>query len=275
MKMHGAAIVICIIATSCVPDTGTRVTSGSGNGSGGNGPDPSAPESDAFPAGAVSFFYRLACPFQWSEYEDAAGRVIVGANQGLPRGTRVGKPLSSGENRMHTHTLSAVVAIDSAQISAPEAGNGVLADPMMCSFAGTTDPAPADVPYRQLLVCKKMVEPKANSLALPAKLHMYFDLDACPSGWKPAPSTEGRIVVGLPLQAPADMPMGGDPITSPEPRTHTHTFSSTVMVPAHGVSALNGFGGIFGKTGSYPIDGKSDPAAIDVPMISLLHCEKQ
>lgn len=274
MKIHWAAIVGCIVATSCGADSNTQSGSGSGNGSGGNGPPTGVPEGDAFPAGAVSFFYRLACPTDWSAYEDAAGRVIVAANDGLPRGTLVGKPLSSGEDRVHTHTLSAEVAIDSTLITAPEVGNPVLTQPTAHTFTGTTDPVPAGVPYRQLLACKKTHEPSNEALPLPAKLHMYFDLDACPSGWKSATATKGRIVVGLPPQAPADMPMGGDPLTTPAPRTHTHVFSSSFVAPSHGVSALSGAGASYGKIGTYPIEGKSDPAAIDIPMISLLHCEK-
>ncbi|HRI70242.1 MAG TPA: hypothetical protein PK156_38690, partial [Polyangium sp.] len=86
MKTHSAAIVVCIIAASCVADPDPGAGSGGGPGSGGNGsgngPPTTVPEGDAFPAGAVSFFYRFACPYDWSAYQDAAGRVIVGANQG-------------------------------------------------------------------------------------------------------------------------------------------------------------------------------------------------
>lgn len=274
MKIHWAAILVCMTATSCVIDTGTQSGAG-GNDPGGNGPDAGLPEGDALPAGAVSFFYRLACPFDWTAHQDAAGRVIVGANVGLPRGTLIGKPLSSGEDRVHTHTLSADVTIAAAAITAPETGTGVLTHPMTYTLTGTTDPVAADVPYRQLLVCKKRGAPKINASPLPPKLHMYFDLDACPAGWKPATATAGRILVGLAPQVPADMPFGGDPMTSPEPRTHSHGFSSTLVAPPHAVTAFDGGMGMFGKTGSYPIDGESDPAAIDIPMISLLHCEKQ
>lgn len=279
MKIYGSAMILLLIGASCASDPGSSGSNGGNgvgaNGGNGQGAGPSVPDGDAFPAGAVSFFYRLACPFEWSEYADGAGRVIVGANEGLPSGTLMGKPLSNGENRTHTHTLSADVMLASAQISAPEMGNNVLTAPMTYSFAGTTDAIAADVPYRQLLVCKKMENPRADVLPLPAKLHTYFDLDVCPSGWKSATSTAGRILIGLPGQAPADTPWGGAPMTSPAPRTHTHVFASTLVVPPNSVTAFDGFGGIFGKVGSYPIEGETDPAAIDVPMVALLHCEKE
>ena len=245
-------------------------------GSGGNDPNANRPEGDAFPAGAISFFYRLACPFDWSVYPDAAGRVIIAANEGLPRGTLIGKPLSSGEDRVHEHGFSSSVTVTGLQFFAPEGGSNVgMTQPMPYPFTWTSEPTPAGVPYRQLLVCKKIAKPKVDVLPLPSKLHTYFELDACPSGWKPATGTVGRIVVGLPLGAPADMSMGGEPITTPAARTHTHAFSSTLTTSPWGVLTTLGIGAPFGQNGSYPFSGESDPAAIDIPMISLLHCEKQ
>jgi len=281
MKNHWAAIVVCIMATSCIADNGPSSGSAGGGGSGGNGAGGTGaggngPAGDAFPAGAVSFFNRLACPFEWSAYDDAAGRLIIAATAGLPSGTVIGKPLASGEDRPHTHNLSASVVVAAHQLTAPEIGaNGVVTIPGPYGFSGAAMPTPAGVPYRQLLVCKKEAQPKADALPLPAKLHSYFNLDACPSGWNPATATEGRILVALPPQAPADMPFGGDPITSPDVRTHTHLFSATLVTSPHGVSAPDNIGPFYGKNGSYPISGESDPAAIDVPIISLLHCEKQ
>ena len=266
MKNHWAAVVVCIMATSCNVDPGTQSGSSGGN----------LPDGDAFPAGAVSSFNRLGCPPDWSAFDEAAGRVIVAANAGLPRGTLIGDRLSSGEDRQHEHELSGSVSVTTVKSKGSEPGpNGTFVSGGNYPFVGTSKPTPAGIPYRQLMVCKKMVEPKADVLTLTAKLHSYFDLDACPSGWKSAVATEGRIVVGLPMAAAADMPMGGEPITSSAPRMHTHEFSSTLVTTPLGypVSLLDLAS--VGVMGSYPFTSESDPAAIDIPMIALLHCEKQ
>jgi hypothetical protein len=275
MKNHWALAVICILGTSCVTDidgssgsnggVGGHSTSGGGNG----------PSGDAFPAGAVAFFNRLSCPPDWSAFDDAAGRMIIAANAGLPRGTSIGEPLSSGEDRVHQHELSAPVVVASEQGLGLEPGpNGLFTSGGMYTFGATSEPAPADVPYRQLLVCKKIMGPKADVLPLPAKLHSYFDLDACPSGWKTATATAGRIVIGLPAEAPADTPLGGEPMTSPEPRTHTHAFSSTLIPTPIGKPLSPSCCSTVGKIGEVPFTGESDPAAVDIPLITLLHCEK-
>jgi hypothetical protein len=104
---------------------------------------------------------------------------------------------------------------------------------------------------------------------------MYFDLDTCPSGWTPATVTEGRFVVGLPTDAPADLPFGGKSITSSEPRTHSHAFESTFDTSSHGVALASGCCGKFGKNGTLIVAGETEATAVDIPMIALLHCEKE
>lgn len=307
MKNHWATVVVCIMATSCIPGSSSQTGSGGGIGGesgagggigghagsgggiggeagagGGMGGEAGAgggivPKGDAFPAGAVSFFNRLACPPGWSPFNDAAGRMIVSANAGLPRGTTMGEPFSSGEDRTHKHKLSGSGSVTAATTLGGDPGpNGLFTPGGAFAFATTSDPASANIPYRQLLVCKKMVEPNANVLPLPAKLHTYFDLDTCPSGWKSATAaTEGRIVVGLPPNAPADMAMGGEPFTKPEPRTHKHEFSATLTTSPLGSPEYICACTFVGLHGSYPITGESDEVAVDIPMISLVQCEKE
>ncbi|MBK9265414.1 MAG: hypothetical protein IPM54_37215 [Polyangiaceae bacterium] len=304
MKNHWAAIVVCVMVTSCSggngghsgPDGGIGGHAGAGGGTGGeagagggmgghagmggeagSGGGGIVPKGDAFPAGAVSFFNRLACPPGWSPFNEAAGRMIVSANAGLPRGTTMGEPFSSGEDRTHEHKLAGSGSVTAATTLGGDPGpNGLFTPGGAFAFATTSDPASANIPYRQLLVCKKMVEPSANVLPLPAKLHTYFDLDTCPSGWKSATAaTEGRIAVGLPPNAPADMPIGGEPFTKPEPRKHKHAFSSTLNTTPLGSPEYICACTFVGLHGSYPVTGESDEVALDIPMISLVQCEKQ
>lgn len=268
---------ICLLLTHCAVDsTGTGVfPSGSSSVSSSTG-GANPPPGDAFPAGAVAHFRKVECPDDWEFFPAAHGRAIVAANDGLPVGTLVGEPLMKGEDREHVHSMSASVDVEVTEIAGIEGGgNDGMTPAGTYSLATMSAPALSAVPYIRFLTCKKRNDAAANALPLPAKLHTYFDLDTCPSGWKRAAVSEGRVVVGLPAKAPADLPFGGESITTSEPRTHTHTFESSITTNPHGVALISGCCGKFGKNGTFTVAGQTDPASVDFPMISLLHCEKE
>jgi hypothetical protein len=275
MKNHCKIIPVFILAASCAVETegigtSTPTPQGSSSSSG------NVPAGDAFPQGAVSFFRKVACPSDWEFYPPAHGRVIIAASDGLPRGTLMGQPLAIDEDRTHQHAVSAKVEVPTTEIAGAESCcNDGMTPAGTYSFAAVSGLATSGVPYVRLLVCKKMEIPTADALPLPSRLHMYFDLDTCPAGWKPTVTAQGRLVVGLPLKAPADLPFGGDAITSPEPRTHTHSFESTLVTSPHGVALLSSCCGKFGENGTFSVAGDTDPTAVDIPMIALLHCEKE
>ena len=272
MKNLWLMTTVCLVATNCTMDSsGIGTYTPPPTNTGGD-----ATRADSFPMGAVSYFRKLSCPTDWAPYEEAAGRVIISASEGLPRGTLIGEPLSSAEEREHEHSIAATIDVPETQIAGIEGGgNGGMTPAGTYSLEALSGPASAGVPYVQLLACKKTASPGLNVLPLPAKMQTYFDLDECPSGWKPAETAAGRIVVGLPPEAPADMPFGGEPITGPEPRAHSHSVESMLATSSHGVALLSGCCGKFGKNGTYPLAGQAAAASVDIPMISLLHCEKE
>jgi len=265
----------CILLTGCAIDStgsGTITTSSTTSSSSGDGPPP----GDAFPVGAVSYFRKVACPTDWEFYPAAHGRAIVAANEGLPRGTLIGEPLVKGEERQHEHGINVMIEVPQTEIAGIEGGgNDGMTPAGMYSLAAISAPASADVPYLRMLTCKKRNEPPANVSALPARLHTYFDLDVCPAGWKKATVAEGRLIVGLPAAAPADLPFGGDSLSSPDPRMHSHKVESSFDTTPHGVALASGCCGKFGKNSTITVAGDTDAAAVDVPMIALLHCEKE
>lgn len=275
MKNQVLTAAFCLLLANCFADmegTGTSSPSSTSSGSGGS----ETPVGDAFPPGAVSFFRKVACPADWEFFPAAHGRAIIAASEGLPRGTLLGEPLAKDENREHEHSMTAMVEVPVTEIAGIEGGGNDGMTPAG-TYAVTTisSRASADVPYMRLLTCKKREPAPANALPLPAKLHLYFDLDTCPSGWKPAVVAQGRLVVGLPSKAPADLPFGGETITNPDPRTHSHTFESTMSTMPHGVALVSGCCGKFGQNGTFAVAGETTPAAVDMPMIALLHCEKE
>jgi hypothetical protein len=275
MKNHWKVIPVFILVANCAVETdgiGTTAPPPQGSSSSGG----TTPTGDAFPQGAVSFFRKVACPPDWEFYPPAHGRAIIAASDGLPRGTLIGEPLAIDEDRTHEHAVSAMVEVPTTEIAGAESCcNEGMTPADTYSFAAVSGPASSGVPYVRLLVCKKREIPSVDTLPLPSKLHMYFDLDACPAGWKPTATAPGRLVVGLPPKAPADLPFGGKAIISSEPRTHSHSFESTLVTSPHGVALVSGCCGKFGKNGTFAVAGDTDPVAVDIPMIALLHCEKE
>ncbi len=271
MKNHLLLGTVCLSLTHCVADT-TGTNQPTASNSGGDG----QVVGDAFPEGAVAYFRKVACPDGWDFYPEAHGRTIIAASEGLPRGTLIGEPLAKGEDREHVHSVSAMVEVPVTEIAGIEGGgNDGMTPAGTYSFATMSAPASPGVPYIRFLTCKKRDTAAANALPLPSKLHAYFDLDTCPSGWKTATVTNGRLVVGRPTDAPADLPFGGESITSSEPRAHTHAFETSFTTNPHGVALASGCCGKFGKNGEVAVVGQTDPASVDFPMISLLHCEKE
>jgi len=274
MKNGALTIAMSLLLTNCFVDSGTGTYSSSSSTTGSGGTE--MPVGDAFPPGAISFFRKVACPPDWDFFPAAHGRAIIASSEGLPRGTLIGEPLAKGEDRQHEHSISTMVDVPVTEIAGIEGGGNDGKTPSgMYPFATISGPASASVPYMRLLTCKKRESAPPNALPLPAKLYVYFDLDTCPSGWKRAAVAEGRLVVGLPSNAPADLPFGGKSISTPEPRTHSHTFESTLATNPHGVALASGCCGKFGQNGTFAVAGESDPAAVDMPMIALLHCEKE
>ena len=241
-------------------------------------PDPQEPlRGDALPTGAVSFFKKLACPEGWKAYEPAAGRTLVAASETFPRGEAVGEPLASLEERMHSHALAVTVELPAVSyVGAPGGGNAGVGKAGPVEFATTSAPASAEIPYVQLLACLKTAEPVPRATPLPPRMLMFFDLKECPSGWKPAEGTAGRLLVGLPKYAPADRPFGGDPFTSPALRSHAHAFASTLETPSHGIGLASGCcGDGYAKDDTYTFAAATEPSEVDVPMLALLQCEKE
>lgn len=241
------------------------------------GPDPQTLRGDALPEGAVSFFKKLACPEGWKPYETAAGRTIVAAGGEFPSGETVGEPLASQEERTHSHAISATVEIpEVSYVGAPGGGNSGVGQSGAFSFATTSEVASAEIPYVQLLVCRKNEAPVPRATPLPPRLLMFFDLPQCPEGWKPAEGTTGRLLVGLPQYAPADRPFGGEPFTSPAFRSHGHAFSSTLETSSHGIALAGGCcGDGYAKNGTYELAAETEPSEVDMPMLALLQCEKE
>ncbi|HUQ01697.1 MAG TPA: hypothetical protein VM261_04340 [Kofleriaceae bacterium] len=113
------------------------------------------PGERAAPSGVIAFFAG-ACPPAWNPAPPAiAGRYLVALPAGGTAGrTFGGDPLTSGELRAHTHTVSGSVA-------APSHGIALAGGCCAGGYGGagthaatiTAGPAPVEMPYLQLSAC--------------------------------------------------------------------------------------------------------------------------
>jgi hypothetical protein len=261
-------------STTTKPTT-TSTSSAGGGGAGGATTTSTTGKGDALPEGAVSFFQGPSCPDGWGAYAAANGRFVVPLVGDDPAGTTHGKELANGEDRKHTHGVSATFHLGSVSYAGVVGGGnhgvGAAGD---VTFSATSSEASTGLPYVQLLTCRK-VSPPAVKKTLPSGMLMFFDTPACPSGWKRA-QTQGRLIIGLPKGAPADLSFGGDPLEPGETRTHAHATSIALATSSHGIALASGCcGGGYAENGTY--ESKDDTAAGDaaLPTIELLQCEKQ
>jgi hypothetical protein len=252
-------------------DAGSDAASDAGGGGG------SAPVGDAIPTGAVSYFDGSACPSGWGPHDPGAGRVAVPTLGSALGGAVSGTPLQSGEDRTHTHTLDASFDLPSFSYAgiAGEANHGV-AGAGKVALSGSVDPASTGLPYVQLLACKKLAPPVPGASPLPSGLLMFFETTGCPDGWQQPPSTQGRLLVGLPAGAPADLPFGGAPLVDASAPQHTHVTDPLLVTSPHGIALASGCcAGGYAVDGTYQStqdSGASDPG---LPLLTLLQCQKQ
>lgn len=274
-------LVLGLLLSSCATgDTIGNSTIGSGgngssSGNGGSGGSANA-RSDAIPQNGIGFFQMPACPAGWQPFKAAAGRAILPTIGAAPGGSTAGEPLASGEERVHSHEVKGTLdLIDISYAGIASGGNTGVAKAGSITFTTTSDTASAGIPYVQLLACKKTASPEAGAKPLPTGMQLFFDAAACPNGWKQAPATQGRFIVGLPKGAPADVSFGGEPLSSAAPREHTHGNEVSLETTSHGIALAAGCcGSGYAKNATYSAIEDTAGADAALPWIELLHCEK-
>ncbi|MDC3953099.1 hypothetical protein [Polyangium jinanense] len=280
MVTIAAIALVTACAAGSVSTTGGSSDGAGGNGSGGSGGGagggPGA-RGDALPTNTIGFFQVPACPSGWEPYKAAAGRTILPTIADASGGTTVGEPLLSGEERPHTHGVRA--AFDLVPITyagAPGGGNQGVAAAGTVEFVTTSEESTTRLPYVQLLACKKLAEPVAGVKPLPKGMQIFYDGPTCPTGFQQAAATQGRLVVGLPKDAPADLSFGGEPLSSATPRTHLHGGEVSLATTSHGIGLVsNGAATGYARNDTYTSQAEADASEAALPWIELIHCEKQ
>ncbi|HXA15396.1 MAG TPA: hypothetical protein VN380_00270 [Thermoanaerobaculia bacterium] len=225
---------------------------------------------DPYPSGTVAFFARLQCPAGWTLYEAANGRTVVPMNSNT--GSTTGNALADVEKREHQHTESGTVTLPPTSMAAASGPNPNNGSAGTYRIAGTTSSEKANIPYVQLLACRKSSE--ASRGQLPPALVAFTTSVECASGWNPASFAVGRYLVGLPKDGRPKWSFGGPPLAPGENRTHTHTFSTQVTTNISGLAIVSGCClDNFAAYGTYPIAATADPSEAGLPYIHLTPCE--
>ncbi len=119
--------------------------------------------------------------------------------------------------------------------------------------------------------------PKAHGdiVDAPTGTVAFFNLTACPSGWKVADYATGRLVVATTDGAKLRVQFG-TPLSNQEDRTHSHTYSTNVSVDYKSISGANSCCNTQAASAtSYPVNGTTSAASTGLPFIQLVICEKQ
>ncbi len=265
-----AALASCAtgaeVGTSSGGGDATSTTSTSSGG---------ATNGDAIPTGAVSFFTATTCPEGWSPFDAGAGRLLLPTVGNAVGGTPYGMPLANGEDRTHTHDVSATFSLPSISYAGVAGGgNHGVAAAGSPKLGISADPASTGLPYVQLLVCKKTAAALPGAAALPRGMRLFFTGPTCPSGFQQAPDTQGLFLVGLPKNAKADAPFGGAPQSGTSTRTHQHQTTATLATTAHGIALLSGgLADGYAANGSYTDTRDTSESGAGLPYLELLQCE--
>jgi hypothetical protein len=242
---------------------------------------------DPLPLETYGFFDRDSCPAQWEACgppvcPSIAGRfampLIPGGRTGLVAGEGWTDPSPAGG---HPHTVGGTLTPKSYGVVWFLGGNSRAASGER-KFQGTA-PVPGRsvdgggglLPYVRLLGCIKtgLVAQAADRLA-PGMTIFHGGQSNCPGGWRPTPETAGRFVVASPAGAEPFQKFGSSvPLSSDgERRSHKHPFASHVELQGSDLCLNGGGDQNLAHSGTYRIQGQTDPAVADVPYVQLRQC---
>lgn len=280
LTLRGLVLAIAVVA-ACANSSEIHSTTSSGSGASGGsggtgGSGGSEPVGDSIPTGAVAFFENMSCPEGWDLYPLGNGRYLMPTVGGATPGATYGEPLENGEDRTHQHDVTESFALSSVSYAGvASGGNHGVAMEGTGMLATTSDAVSVGLPYIQLLICKKMAKAVPRSTPLPSGMLMFFDAPACPPEWQQSAVTQGRFVVGLPENAPADLAYGGGPLSAAEMRSHQHGTTAILQTAPHGIALASGCcGSGYAGNGIYASMDDTGAAESGAPFLELLHCQK-
>jgi hypothetical protein len=110
---------------------------------------------------------------------------------------------------------------------------------------------------------------------VPAGVVAFFGAGAaCPMGWAPADAVTGRAVVAVTDGSSVGRSVGAA-LRDREDRTHTHTLTGSISVPAGSIAGADGANNQGGAAGSHTVTGTAGAAPSGLPFVQLRACVKR
>lgn len=275
----------CEVALGCDKDTGCAVEprpDGAVCGAGlvcianETSPTPDCVANDPFAIGTLAFFDRASCPSGWVLASAMTGRTPVA---GPPErvGETLGEPLSSGEDRRHTHAFTGTATTSEVSFAGIVGGGNGLSSTATFQLTGTDESASAGLPYLQLLACEKTAAPSPGHLPTGLMTFAGTSSSECPIG-SLVEAAWGRLIVATPnggtSGATFGRPTPPEGPTPPEATPHAHTLSGRIPTPAKGIALVSGCcGGGYASSGGLETTLSSTDTTVLFPTLSLLQCD--
>ena len=197
-------------------------------------------EGDGMPQGSIAWFDALRCPTGWERYDAATGRTLVPVGPLGPIGDLVedGVPLTSGVEPEHRHAVTGTVAIGAQRFVGIAGGGNPLANAGTVDVSGTSEPSGLNLPYVQLLACKKTTDHVLG--AAPTGVFVFADgAMGCGADWVASDEGADRLVVGVPEGGSAGATFGA-PAGLAQRAAHTHAVSGYFAIDSHGIALASG-----------------------------------
>jgi len=231
---------------------------------------------DPIAYGTIAFFDPSIkqCPSNWSPYGQADGRFIIAGftNTSI---TSTTDPLSSGEDRQHTHSFTVAIStnnVDYAGVSG--CCNDNVGSNGRWGSDVVSDSSSTGLPYIQLLTCQS--QELSFNTSLPFGAFMLRE-GPCTPGWTQSFDSAGRFIVALPAGGSPGATFGSasfppDYRGNPE---HSHGFSGSIDMGGTGVGLASGCcASGYAGAGGYSFQGDTDSSPVDLPFLSLVLCEQ-
>jgi len=213
------------------------------------------------------------CPANWQPLGEAEGRFIISGYDASGVVVSIAAPLSSGEDRLHSHGLTIGITTTDVSYAGIDGccNSNTAANGFFDSTTNTTEIS-SGLPYIQLLTCVSQ-ETTFNS-SFPAGILLFNEI-SCPPNYNITYESSGRFIVGLPDNGIPGATFGSDSL--PPGFTgnleHDHTFEGSLALGSTGVGLASGCcGSGYAAASTYDYQGSTTDDAVDLPYIMIPLC---
>jgi hypothetical protein len=102
----------------------------------------------------------------------------------------------------------------------------------------------------------------------------FFSGGACPAGWTPATTVQGRLVVGVADGSRGGV-MVGTPLGDQEDRQHQHAYTGSVQIASQNIAGADGSNDNGAAAQTYTVAGTTAMASTSLPFVQVQPCLKQ